>query len=96
MAMNSSTVTASTERTVQAQEEKPQDCLSCRIIGTGTLGGVGTYALWQSRAAAPGTPLQKKCLAVVGLGLVVGGVLRWNKCTQIFPGLAFFFDLTDV
>lgn len=51
-----------------AEQKDSKDCLSCRIIGTGTLGGVGAYAVWQSRAAASGSPLQKKGLALVGLG----------------------------
>ncbi|KAF5385863.1 hypothetical protein D9615_002357 [Tricholomella constricta] len=50
-----------------------KDCLSCRIIGTGTLAGVGSYAIWQSRAAALGSPGQKKIVA----GLGIGGVVRW-------------------
>lgn len=47
---------------------KKNDCLSCRIIGTGALGGTGAYAIWQSRAAAPGSMVQKRILAGLGLG----------------------------
>ncbi|PPQ70529.1 hypothetical protein CVT26_013987 [Gymnopilus dilepis] len=46
---------------------KPQECLSCRIMGTGVLAGTGAYAIWQSRAAAAGTPFQKKTVAAVGM-----------------------------
>jgi len=46
----------------------PKDCLSCRIVGSGTFGAVGTYALWQSRAAAPGNPGQKRIVAGLGVG----------------------------
>ncbi|ESK91020.1 hypothetical protein Moror_16325 [Moniliophthora roreri MCA 2997] len=56
---------------------RPKDCLSCRIVGTGTLMGVGGYALWQSRATAPGTPLQKRVMGGVGVALVIGGFFRW-------------------
>ncbi|KDQ27961.1 hypothetical protein PLEOSDRAFT_158167 [Pleurotus ostreatus PC15] len=47
-----------------------KDCLSCRIVGTGTFAGVGTYALYQARPAALGSPMQKRLVA--GLG-VCGG-----------------------
>ncbi|KAI0788231.1 hypothetical protein C8Q74DRAFT_1328775, partial [Fomes fomentarius] len=60
----------------------PQDCLACRVIGTVALGGVGMYALNQSRAHAPGSVVGKRIMAGVGVceaGFLVGSVLRWNK-----------------
>lgn len=45
-----------------------KDCLGCRIVGSGTFAAVGTYALWQARAAAPGTPAQKRIVAGLGVG----------------------------
>ncbi|RDB25244.1 hypothetical protein Hypma_008014 [Hypsizygus marmoreus] len=67
------------ERVLNApvNSKKYNDCLSCRIVGTGTLGGVGSYAIYQSRAAAPGTPGQKRIVAGLGVALLVGGVIRW-------------------
>ena len=50
------------------ERTNPKECLSCRLIGTGTLGGVGSYALWQSRAAAPGSLGQKRAIAGLGVG----------------------------
>jgi hypothetical protein len=47
---------------------RTNECLSCRIIGTGALGGTGAYAIWQSRATAPGSVGQKGMLAGLGLG----------------------------
>jgi predicted ribosomally synthesized peptide with SipW-like signal peptide len=47
---------------------QPKECLSCRLIGTGALGGVGSYALWQSRATAPGSLGQKRVVAGLGVG----------------------------
>ncbi|KAF8197991.1 hypothetical protein BJ912DRAFT_952748 [Pholiota molesta] len=47
----------------------PKECLSCRIMGTGVLAGTGSYAIWQSRASAPGSPGQKKIVAGLGLGM---------------------------
>ncbi|KAJ8076962.1 hypothetical protein PM082_001385 [Marasmius tenuissimus] len=61
----------------QPPSRRPKDCLSCRIVGTTTLTGVGGYALWQSRAVAPGTPLQKRFMSGVGVVLIMGGVYRW-------------------
>lgn len=46
----------------------PQDCLACRVIGTGALGGVGIYALGMTRAGAPGSPLGKRIMGAVGVG----------------------------
>lgn len=46
----------------------PKECLSCRIMGTGVMAGTGSYAIWQARAAAPGSPGQKKIIAGLGLG----------------------------
>ncbi|KAI0800081.1 hypothetical protein C8Q74DRAFT_1313877 [Fomes fomentarius] len=57
----------------------PQDCLACRVIGTVALGGVGVYALNQSRAHAPGSVVGKRLMAGVGVCFLVASVLRWNK-----------------
>ncbi|KAF8348169.1 hypothetical protein F5887DRAFT_952424, partial [Amanita rubescens] len=57
------------------------DCLGCRIVGSGTFAAVGTYALWQARAAAPGAPAQKRIVAGIGVALLAGGVIRWYHCT---------------
>ncbi|KAH8086018.1 hypothetical protein BXZ70DRAFT_558462 [Cristinia sonorae] len=67
--------------TAQADSQAlpPQDCLSCRIIGTGALGATGLYALNQSRAHAPGSPLGKRILAGVGVCCLVASALRWTK-----------------
>ncbi|KAF8230200.1 hypothetical protein L208DRAFT_1400914 [Tricholoma matsutake] len=54
-----------------------KDCPSCRIVGSTTLATVGTYALWQSRAAAPGSPSQRRIIAGLGLALLAGSVVRW-------------------
>lgn len=66
------------------------DCLSCRIVGTGTLAGVGSYAIWQSRAAAPGGPAQKRIVA--GLGV---GVYHFSCYTLFNPLSAIFFPSFD-
>lgn len=60
------------------QEKKYQDCLACRVIGTGALGGVGVYALNQSRAHAPGSPIGKRIMAGVGVGFLIASAFRWT------------------
>ncbi|KAJ6544304.1 hypothetical protein B0H19DRAFT_299136 [Mycena capillaripes] len=56
-----------------------RDCLACRITGTATFTGVGIYALWMSREAAPGSRGSKKLVALFGAAMLVGGVLRWKQ-----------------
>jgi hypothetical protein len=53
---------------VEHVDDLSKDCLGCRIVGSGTFAAVGTYALWQTRAAAPGTPSQKRIIAGLGVG----------------------------
>jgi hypothetical protein len=52
----------------QEQQLSPQECLTCRIIGTGALAGVGIYALQASRPHAPGSVIGKRITAGVGVG----------------------------
>ncbi|KAI8972425.1 hypothetical protein BD414DRAFT_218723 [Trametes punicea] len=59
--------------------QNPKDCLACRIIGTVALGGVGIYALNQSRAHAPGSVLGKRIMAGVGICFLVASALRWTR-----------------
>ncbi|KAL6306883.1 hypothetical protein BKA93DRAFT_728512 [Sparassis latifolia] len=58
---------------------KPQDCLACRVIGTGALGGLGVYALNQSRAHMPGSIAGKRVMAGLGVCFLVASALRWTK-----------------
>ncbi|KAJ6473165.1 hypothetical protein C8R45DRAFT_1012467 [Mycena sanguinolenta] len=59
--------------------ETRTECLACRITGTATFTGLGIYALWMSREAAPGTRGSKKFVALFGAAMLVGGVLRWRQ-----------------
>ena len=70
------------------ERPKSKECLSCRIIGTGALGGVGSYALWQSRAAAPGSIGQKRVVA----GLGVGQKIHVITCTAVTLTLEHSFN----
>lgn len=49
------------------QRIAPEECLTCRIIGTGALAGVGFYALQMSRPKAPGSVLGKRIMGGVGV-----------------------------
>ena len=49
------------------QRITPEECLTCRIIGTGALAGVGFYALQMSRPKAPGSVLGKRIMGGVGV-----------------------------
>ncbi|KAF5351724.1 hypothetical protein D9756_007464 [Leucocoprinus leucothites] len=60
-------------------EAGSKECLSCRIVGTGTFAGVGIYALLQARASAPGTPAQKRIIGGLGVAMLVGSVIRWTQ-----------------
>ncbi|KAJ3862194.1 MAG: hypothetical protein NXY57DRAFT_494963 [Lentinula lateritia] len=64
---------------MEDSKAKSGDCISCRIVGTGTFATVGGYALWQSRAVSPGTPMQKRVMAGVGVGMLIASVFRWYK-----------------
>ncbi|KAI0633996.1 hypothetical protein C8Q77DRAFT_718586 [Trametes polyzona] len=70
---------ASAEATHVELHQNPKDCLACRVIGTVALGGVGVYALNQSRAHAPGSVVGKRIMAGVGVCFLVASALRWTK-----------------
>ena len=53
--------------TIQTQSIQRQDCLGCRVVGTGALGAVGLYALNQSRAHQPGSRFGKAVVAGIGV-----------------------------
>jgi len=66
--MEDSTRPVQTRDISEAIAANSKDCLSCRIMGAGLMAGTGSYAIWQSRTAAPGSPAQKKVVAGLGLG----------------------------
>ncbi|TCD65776.1 hypothetical protein EIP91_002215 [Steccherinum ochraceum] len=73
-----STVASDPGAATQAQLSRPQDCFTCRLIGTGALGAVGFYALNMSRAKAPGSPFGKRIMAGVGVGFLFASAFRWT------------------
>ncbi|KAI9570916.1 hypothetical protein HD554DRAFT_1986377, partial [Boletus coccyginus] len=54
-----------------------EDCISCRVVGTGALGLTGLYALRMARPRAPGSVFGKTMMAGIGVGFLVGSVVRW-------------------
>ncbi|KAA1476820.1 hypothetical protein DENSPDRAFT_807738 [Dentipellis sp. KUC8613] len=76
--MNSTDQLLSAQTADAQAERKYQDCAACRIIGTGTLGVVGLYALNMSRAHQPGSLIGKRIMAGVGVAFLVGSVARWR------------------
>ncbi|KAF8583922.1 hypothetical protein K439DRAFT_1190177 [Ramaria rubella] len=53
---------------MSTSETKTEPCISCRIISTAVLLGVGTHALRYSRPTAPGSPAGRRVLGVMGVG----------------------------
>lgn len=51
----------------QNADLRPKECLTCRVIGTAALAGVGVYALNQTRPHAPGSIMGKRVMAGVGV-----------------------------
>ncbi|KAH7906299.1 hypothetical protein BJ138DRAFT_1094328 [Hygrophoropsis aurantiaca] len=44
------------------------DCITCRIIGSGAFAATGVYALRMSRASAPGSLMGKRIMGGLGIG----------------------------
>jgi hypothetical protein len=52
--------------------EQPPDCLSCRVVGTGTFGGLSLYTLYQRSQIPKGNVVHRGIVA--GLSVVFAGV----------------------
>jgi hypothetical protein len=55
------------------------ECLACRITGTATFTGLGIYALWMSREAAPGGRGSKRIVALFGAGKPISLSVVWTR-----------------
>jgi len=69
------------DNTIQ-QRVTPEECITCRIIGTGALAGVGFYALQMSRPKAPGSITGKRIMGGIGICFLFASALRWNRWPQ--------------
>ncbi|KAL4063418.1 hypothetical protein J3A83DRAFT_4235458 [Scleroderma citrinum] len=58
------------------QQSSPQDCLTCKIIGSGAFAATGLYALHASRASAPGSIFGKRVIG--GIGICELSFLCWK------------------
>ncbi|KLO06850.1 hypothetical protein SCHPADRAFT_837465 [Schizopora paradoxa] len=54
-----------------------RECFSCRLIGAGSLGLVGVYALHSARPSQPGSPLGRRFMAGLGVCFLVASYMRW-------------------
>ncbi|KZP08453.1 hypothetical protein FIBSPDRAFT_803029 [Athelia psychrophila] len=79
--MSSSEVRKPTYTTVlpEPPTSEYQDCLSCRIIGSGVLATTGGYALLAARKSAPGSVIGKRIVGIAGVGLLIGSAIRWTR-----------------
>lgn len=73
---------------VVPQASTYNDCLTCRIIGSGAFATTGIYALRMSRRSAPGSIVGKRIMG--GLGVceisVFVAVSSTNACARFFGG----------
>ncbi|VDB91643.1 unnamed protein product [Peniophora sp. CBMAI 1063] len=59
-----------------------EDCLSCRVIGSVAMTGVGIYALQLARPTQPGPPVVKRIYTSIGVVMLGLGAFRaagWPK-----------------
>lgn len=79
--LSSVAVTMSNDAETSTRRRPPaaaqQDCLGCRIVGTGALGAVGLHALNQARGHQPGSLIGKRVLA--GLGICEYSILVFSQ-----------------
>ncbi|KAG1767146.1 hypothetical protein EDD22DRAFT_328692 [Suillus occidentalis] len=54
------------------------DCITCRIIGSGAFAATGIYALRMARPSAPGSIVGKRIMGGLGVCFLVGSALRWR------------------
>ncbi|KAG1766746.1 hypothetical protein EV702DRAFT_788807 [Suillus placidus] len=54
------------------------DCVTCRVIGSGAFAATGIYALRMARPGAPGSIVGKRIMGGLGVCFLVGSALRWR------------------
>ncbi|KAG2130858.1 hypothetical protein DEU56DRAFT_740314, partial [Suillus clintonianus] len=54
------------------------DCVTCRIIGSGAFAATGIYTLKMARPSALGSMVGKKIMGGLGVCFLVGSALRWR------------------
>ncbi|KAG2126488.1 hypothetical protein BD769DRAFT_799917 [Suillus cothurnatus] len=54
------------------------DCMTCRVIGSGAFAATGIYALRMTRPSAPGSIVGKRIMGGLGVCFLVASALRWR------------------
>ncbi|KAG2116256.1 hypothetical protein BD769DRAFT_1486943 [Suillus cothurnatus] len=54
------------------------DCITCRVIGSGAFAATGIYALRMARPSAPGSIVGKRIMGGLGVCFLVASALRWR------------------
>ncbi|KAG1721942.1 uncharacterized protein EDB91DRAFT_1055581 [Suillus paluster] len=67
-----------TDSTFVHQASSYNDCVTCRIIGSGAFAATGIYALRMARPGASGSVVGKRIMGGLGVCFLVGSVLRWR------------------
>ncbi|GAA95538.1 uncharacterized protein L969DRAFT_45447 [Mixia osmundae IAM 14324] len=65
-----------TQPTAITKEERINDCVACRVMGSLVLGGAGVYALAESRRFAQIGRGGSIAARLVGYGLIAGAAYR--------------------
>ncbi|KAG2140542.1 uncharacterized protein EDB93DRAFT_1161770 [Suillus bovinus] len=73
-----SSLTPDSNSTFVPQVLSYNDCMTCRIIGSGAFAATGIYALRMARPNAPGSIVGKRIVGGLGVCFLVGSVLRWR------------------
>jgi len=66
------------DSTFVPQVSSYNDCMSCRIIGSGAFAATGIYALRMARPSAPGSIVGKRVMGGLGVCFLMGSALRWR------------------
>ncbi|KAG1838393.1 hypothetical protein DFJ58DRAFT_814257 [Suillus subalutaceus] len=60
------------------QPSSYNDCMTCRVIGSGAFAATGIYALRMARPSTPGSIVGKRIMGGLGVCFLVGSALRWR------------------
>ncbi|KAG2362909.1 hypothetical protein BDR07DRAFT_1283553 [Suillus spraguei] len=73
-----SSVTPDSDSASVPQLSSYNDCMACRIIGSGAFAATGIYALRMARPSAPGSIVGKRIMGGLGVCFLAGSALRWR------------------
>ena len=67
--------------TITTTNQRPIDCLSCRLIGTATLGGSSVYVLYHQQQIPKGTRTFDRIGLAIFSSVLAGGAI-WRLFTE--------------